>query len=550
MQINGFNEREVKKFKLTKGAFFKWIKDHQKLVAFIGGVGLASGIFAGISAGKPSSNNHNVDNNPVASSSENVYTNILPLATDISMTTTSKYDFKIEDFDTLETLHFDANDNENTFKVNNLRVNSDNDYVFKTNINDVIVAPLEVASLIDNDFKQRTRVNSLSDISSFDYAFVSRYDDKGFDEVAVKYTSLETVGDSYGFLIDTINQRTFHTKGNSCLYRQIDRVTASVTYKNPENYSKPYIFINGQTHHLIDFIGYKNVTINGDEYMLLCGGKGDGNAYEYLVARENCILHRNLKSEDEVIYGVNIGGAGTRGNFDWSYMKDDNMYRKIVNVVLGDDGFYYVRVERIQGEDKGDNLYIFPPKCYGLIFQERTEVTFGEQQQLFFDLGIYNQDTMDTPVMANGQKLVNAGGNYFYVFDATFDMVPNETNGKKEGIATKGGIYDANSLIVGRIVGIEALQQTGYPEMTGPIDFAFSITGDSFSDGITYEGINFQYMSYKEVNILGCDFYMIAAKSTTEYNGETKYCEFIAPKNSVIIKGSEQDLSAQLSMSK
>lgn len=521
-------------FKLEKFNNFKNFKVKPMILAIAVAGSLAVG---GITVGLVTS--HNSGNvtpaNPTTSSTVDV-TN--PSGTDdkngVTITSVNTYKLNLGDFDKVVTPAFDRDASKATYDIKDCDTTTDG-YSIKLSDGSTIVATLDDSLLVDTDYKPREQAVKENDIGAmFDKALVNYYDK--VEDLNVDALSLDKLDNENVFTCDTKNGRLLNTTNNIIPYHVIDATKAMDMYHSDQEYLNAYIEIDGQLIDIAKVIGFKDVEINGSQFRIICGIGLDNFCREYLTTKDQCILIRRASNSD-VAEGVQLGYENATGNYLMKYRKDLTFYRRIKDVVLQKDNTYNILTE--------DLVYIVPARLYSFEFRDKMNLIPKDAETLDvskYTFLAYDQASFDVSILSSKKQLVKVGETYLYVVDQPINAI-NKMNGDKDTAIPDpvSAVYNADSSVLARVITADELK-SNYSLANQPIDFSLNIAGNSFSD----DAAGGRYVAFKEVNMLGLECYAMVREFTDPKDNTTKYLEVIAPKDYVLVKGSDQDISKMI----
>lgn len=487
-------------------------------------------------------------NDPINSTTPSTVTSIG------TITSVNTYKLNLDDFDKAVTPSFSRNEVEGIYTVEKSSIDGNN-YNIKVADGDVIVSSFDNTTLIDTDFKARKKSASANDLGAFDNAIINYYDK--LKDVKINALSLEKLNKNNLFLCDTVGdnslnseivtkneatkiptERILTTIDNIVPYRELVSNTAVTKYENVQDYLNVKIEVNGKLISFDKYIGFVDAQVNGIDFRLICGRGKDNKYYEYLTTKEHCIFVRRLKNIEEPVMGTRLNYEGSIGNYEMQYRKLITYYLNIKSVVLGEDNMYYVTTN--------DNLlFVIPAKCYSFEFRKKTNLipesadTLDLSKYLFL---FYDQDSFEFSIISSTKKLVKVGNTYLYVVDQPLNLNTKVNNENNTALPNPtASVFNAESSALARVISTDEFK-SNYSIASQPIDFAFNIVGNSFSDD---NDADCKYIAFKEINLLGLECYAMVSELPDPANNSLKYLEVVVPKNFVCIKGNEQDIAKQ-----
>ena len=477
----------------------------------------------------------------------------------------NNYRFNVTDFNNLVVPSFSVDGESESYDFNGEGTVDDN-FTIKLNDGNFIIAPFDYALLIDTDFKMRNNNKLSKELGFFTKAKVNFFNE--IKDMFVKALSIEQINGETFFLLDTLLgidsvpenevgiKRILGTPDNIIPYNELDPDKAKEKYKDvTSEFESADIVIDGVLNRMDDLYGYKEVEINGTQYMLICGEMSrTGLCIEFLISKDNCILYRTLNSGEgwEIeTKGTPIQANGAKGLYNMQYKRGDGIYlnlHPIKGAILGDDGLYHLKYV---GEFGGFRFSLFPSRYFSFEYNygnKLTETEFNDAIELPYDQMFFSTESYSKPYLGEF-KLVNLGKSSFYVGEGLIatDLSVKDHYGSGSKNPFFDGIYSIESVALRR--GPRSSKSISLEDCIIPsdgFDVVFNLNNRSF--GVVDD--MGQLAGYKLVNINGIEYYAII---TTVYNhiiGEHLYGETLIPANKVLLKGSEEILGPVKSRTK
>jgi len=444
----------------------------------------------------------------------------------------NNYRFNVTDFNNLVVPSFSVDGESESYDFNGEGTVDDN-FTIKLNDGNFIIAPFDYALLIDTDFKMRNNNKLSKELGSFTKAKVNFFNET--KDMFVKGLSIEQINGETFFLLDTM----LGTPDNIIPYNELDPEKAKEKYKDvTSEFESADIVIDGVLNRMDDLYGYKEVEINGTQYMLICGEMSrTGLCIEFLISKDNCILYRSLYSGEswEVeAKGTPIQANGAKSLYNMQY-KGDGAYlnlRSIRDIILGDDDLYHLKYIA----KSGDSLFsLFPSRYFGFEYfgdAKLTETQFDNLVDINYDLLFFNSGSYERPYCGlEIPKIVKMGDNYVYIAKRLQPLDPS-----MKGWASRAffdGIYSIESVAWFRSIHEDQLDD--YIMAPGELDVVYNLNSHSFGENPKMAELH----GLKRINIHGLDYYCFLTTRENKFTGLPIYYETLIPVNKTLVKSTE-----------
>lgn len=460
----------------------------------------------------------------------------------------NKYRFNVTDFNNLVVPSFSVDGESESYDFNGEGTVDDN-FTIKLNDGNFIIAPFDYALLIDTDFKMRNNNKLSKELGSFTKAKVNFFNET--KDMFVKALSIEQINGETFFLLDTMLgidsvpeneagiKRILGTPDNIIPYNELDPEKAKEKYKDvTSEFESADIVIDGVLNRMSALYGYKEIEINGTQYLLICGEMyGAGLCTEFLVGKDNCILYRSLYSGEswEVeAKGTPIQANGANGLYNMQY-KGDGAYlnlRSIRDIILGDDNLYHLKYIG----KSGDSLFsLFPSRYFGFEYfgdAKLTETQFDNLVDINYDLLFFNSGSYERPYCGlEIPKIVKMGDNYVYMAKSLQPLDPSMKGWVSRALFD--GIYSIESVAWFRSIHEDQLDD--YIMAPGELDVVYNLNSHSFGENPKMAELH----GLKRINIHGVDYYCFLTTRENKFTGLPIYYETLIPVNKTLVKSTE-----------
>ena len=154
----------------------------------------------------------------------------------------------------------------------------------------------------------------------------------------------------------------------------------------------------------------------------------------------------------------------------------------------------------------------------------------------------YDQTSFSMPIVGQNNTLAKLNNNYFYLVKEPRSLDKKFANYDNTALPKPtAGVYEAHSMAVGKFITLDELNNN-YVKATEPIDFSFYLGNNVFSDNLKSNNI---YIAFKEVDMLGLEYYSIVNQFVDSSDNQIKHLEILVPKTCALIKGEQQDIGRQ-----
>jgi hypothetical protein len=529
------------KFKIEKNNNFKNFKVKPLVFAII----MAGGMMAGTLTGCSSNGS---DKLPTKNSN-------------VAVTSVNSYKLNLNDFDKIVTPSFSQNINEVTHEIKECTV-EENNYNAKALDGDNIISSFDNALLIDTEFERRQVGDLDNGLGAFDGAIINYYNE--IKDVKINSISLEKIEDEYLFLFDTSSVsnigdkvitedevkitegvRVLQTIDNAVPYRILDLDTVISKYSNPTQIIDAFIEIGGQLIRCEEYMGSIDVKIKDNDFKLVCfKGYDDGLYREYLTTSDHVMIMRDVIKEEQPIKGCRLEYEKAIGNMNMGYRDNMDFYRTVNSLVLENDGLFYLSTQKRRSS--GQTLMTIPAEYYSFEFKDSRNLYPNDAETLdisSYTTLFYDQNSFSMPIVGKSNTLAKINNNYFYIVNEPLSS--NEkmvNNGKTAFPKPISGVYEVHSMALGKHITVDELNNN-YVKSSEAIDFSFYLGVNTLS---VDSGLNDnKYVAFKEINLLGLDYYSIVYQYVDANDNKTKYLEMLVPKTCTLIKGEQQDINRQ-----
>lgn len=438
--------------------------------------------------------------------------------------------FNINDFDKVITVSFNNPFDHSEFNIEKISIEDNDHYSIKVTDGDTINASFDNAVLLDVDYKSTVMKKQSNELSKFHNAFVSYYN--LLMPVTMSSLSIEKLNNKRMFFCDSPNERVLFSIENGIPYRILS-IAEKTNFDNLDNLiAVAYIVVDGKVIELLNFVGYKNIVIDGNEYMCICARQDDGNYYEYLTVRDQVIFYCRRPEDRPVVDGIGLNYGLAKGTFNFEYEKLRNLYTDIKREII------LTKNNRYHAYKNTSHEIVAPPRYYSFEYLNG-EVNFtfdnpvhhlNEYHEVYYD-----QQGFLTPRIVCDIKMTKSYDTVLYYMGSSENWDPYTKNPNKTNY---GLICSPDAIALGRTLQFQEIGPN-YTKVSETDKFVSNLNGRKFGAYYHEKTLKFSYKfyAYKQVNIFGIDYYSLITELNTIEG--LSYIETLVPREHVIIKGSE-----------
>ncbi|MDD4643835.1 MAG: hypothetical protein PHW90_02285 [Bacilli bacterium] len=434
----------------------------------------------------------------------------------------NKSRFNLDDYDEVITSSFQDTDSYEKNGIKEVSIDEKNNYNIRLDDGKVLYSSMHNAIMVDHDYEHSAKMKMPKELNRYSHAIFNYFSE--LKNIPIRSVMIQKINNQNMYICDLDDIRTLQSVENTVLCRKlmVDDVTS---YGTPATMSTAYIIVDGKRINCNDFIGYKDIEINGVAFRTICDRLINGQYIEYVTTKEQVILVRLNPYPKSRIEGVELNYGLARGNYNTEYRTLPNLYKDIKRIVLTPDNMYHI-------VSVGNFEILVSPKYYHLEYlNEKPTFDFEGQS---FQLGKYNEIYYNRqqylmPINTSDIQITELNGVPFYVVGSSTNCDSGTSNCND---TNHGGMYALNTLGIKRTISREEIDST-YIMVADTVDFIANLNGNRISS----HGLKTRFYAYKKVNIMEEDYYSLILETISDLNDTPTYAETLILCKNVILKG-------------